>query len=91
MKIKLHDGLIKLYGLVLVCVKNDSLFLYAAEFDSIKLDLVFTCKISEMQEVSYRKKLLSTVLTFSKDEEAFELDMDDWKRFSEIFEKGLIV
>ena len=86
-KIKLHDEPVKLYGMVLVCVKQDSLFLYVTEFNSTKLELTYTCKISEIQEISYRKKWFSTIFSFSKGEEIFELDMDDWKRFSEIFEK----
>lgn len=86
-KIKLYDELVKIYGLMLVCVKHDSLFLYAAEFDSTKLELMYTCKISEIKEISYKKKCLSTILTFSKDEETFKLDMDDWKRFAPVFGK----
>ena len=87
-KIKIQTDPVKLYGLVLVCVNHDSFYLYNTEFNSTKLELIYACKISEMQEISIKKKWLSTVLSFSKGEECFQLEMDDWNRFSDLFEKN---
>ena len=84
--IKMQAEPVKVYGLALVCVKGDSLYLYSAYFNSTKIELVYSCKIADMKNVSVKKKFFTTTLCFSKDEESFLLDMDDWKRFSDIFE-----
>ena len=84
--IKIQAAPVKLYGLVLVCVKNDGVFLYNTEYNSTDIALMYSCKIVEMEDVHIKKKMLSTVLCFSKGEEWFQLDLDDWKRFSGIFE-----
>ena len=85
-KIKIQIDPITLYALVLVCVNQDSFFLYNAEFNTTKLELMYSCKIAEMEGVQIKKKLLNTTLKFSKGEESFQLEMDDWKRFSDNFE-----
>ncbi len=85
-KIKIKMEPVKLYGLVLVIVRKDSLFLYNTKFNSTELELIHSCKIAEMEDVQVKKKLLSTTLYFSKGEEYFQLQMDDWKRFSTLFE-----
>lgn len=87
-KIKIQTDPVKLYGLVLVCVNHDSFCLYNTEFNSTNLEQIYACKLSEMQEINIKKKWLSTVLSFSKGEESFQLEMDDWKRFSRLFEKS---
>jgi len=84
--IKMQAEPIKVYGLALVCVKNDSVYLYNTEFNSTKIALVYSCKIAVMENVSIKKKFFTTTLCFSKDEDSFLLEMDDWKRFSDIFE-----
>lgn len=83
---KIQAEPVKLYGLVLVCVKIDGLYLYNAEYNSTKITLMYSCKIADMENIRIKKKLLSTTLCFSKGEESFLLEMDDWKRFSDIFE-----
>ena len=84
-KIKINTEPVKLYALVLVSVKRDSLFLYNTEYNSVNLELIYSCKITEMENIQIKRKLLSTVLCFSKGEEDFHLQMDDWKRFSGLF------
>ena len=84
-KIKIKKEPIKLYGLVLVTVKHDWFFLYNTEYNSTKLELFYSCKIAEMENVQIHKKLITTILCFSNGEEYFQLEMDDWKRFSNIF------
>ena len=88
-KIVIKIDPVTIYGLVLVCVNHDTFFLYFAEFNKTDLKLVYECKLSEMENVCVKKILfgLRTKLSFSKGKESFELEMDDWKRFSEIFEK----
>ena len=85
---KMREALIKLYGMVLVCVNTDSLLLYYAEFNSADMGLIYSCKISEMQNVRVKKIFfgLRRVLSFSIGEENFKLEMDNWKCFSRIFE-----
>ena len=85
-RIKIQTEPVSLYALVLVCVKQDRLFLYNAEYNSTKLELMYSCKVTEMEDIQINKKLLNTRLSFSKGEESFQLEMDDWKRFAEIFE-----
>lgn len=85
-KIKIKAEPVKLYGLVLVSVYQDCLFLYNTEYNSIELELMYSCKIAEMEDVRIKKKFLSTIFCFSRGEEYFQLEMDDWKRFSNIFE-----
>ena len=84
-KIKMQTEPVSLYALVLVCVKQDRLFVYNTEYNSTKLELMYSCRIAEMEAVQIKKKLLATTLIFSKGEECFQLEMDDWKRFSDIF------
>ena len=84
-KIKIKTEPVTLYGIVLVSVNQEGLFLYNTEYNSTKLELIYSCKIAEMEEVQIKKKLLTTVLSFSKGEERFWLEMDDWKRFSAVF------
>lgn len=84
--IRMQAEPVKLFGLVLVCVNQDSLFLYNTEYNSTNIAVIYSCKIAEMEDVRIKKKLLSTRLSFSKGEEWFQLDLDDWKRFSDIFE-----
>jgi len=83
-KIKIQEAPVKLYGLTLVCVNLDSLFLYNAEYNSTDIALMYSCKISEMENVQIKTKLLNTSLSFSKGEESFQLEMDDWRRFSDV-------
>lgn len=87
-KMKMRDALIKLYGMVLVCVNTDSLLLYYTEYNSTEMGLMYSCKISEMQNVRVKKIFfgLRRVLSFSIEEEYFKLEMDGWKRFSKVFE-----
>ena len=86
---KLQEEPVKLYGLALVCINHDTLFLYNAERNSTALELGYTCKLSEMQDVCVKKIYfgLRRILSFSKGEEHFQLEMDEWKRFAEVFEK----
>lgn len=85
--IKLQEDPVKLYGLTLVCISQDDLVLYNTEINSTKLDRIYTCKISEMKNVRVKKIFcgLRKVLSFSKGEESFQLEMDEWKRFSDVF------
>ena len=83
--VELQDNIFR--GLVLVCVKGNDLFLYAAEFNTTRLDLFYSCALSEMQNVSIKKRAFSTRLSFQKDAERVRLDLDDWKRFERLFEE----
>ena len=75
------------YGSALVCAKGDDFFIYNAEFNSTKMELYYTCKISEMRNVVLKKKnLLFARIYFERDKDWFQLDLDDWKRFSDIWE-----
>ena len=85
MKIKMNNELVQLYGMVLACVKHESFFIYATEFNSTKMELTYSCEISDMEDIVLNKKMLSTKLCFVIGEAKFELDMDDWKRFAVIF------
>lgn len=86
--LKTSEGFVKQYGLTLVCIKQDTLFLYSTEINSNKLDLKYTCKLYELENVSVKKIFfgLRRVLSFSKGKEHFQLEMDEWKNFSEVFE-----
>lgn len=75
-----------LYGAVLVCVNCDDFFVYIAEFNSTKIELFYTCKISEMENIIIKKKCLCTRVCFNIKEDWFQLDMDDWKRFMSVLE-----
>lgn len=75
-----------LYGLVLVCVENDNFYLYITEFNSTKIEPFYTCKVYEMKNVCLKKKWLSMRFSFTKNTDCIQLDMDDWKRFSCVFE-----
>ena len=78
-----------LYGMVLVCVKQDNFYLYDAGFNSTNIELFYQCKISEMKEITLKKKYLSVRLSFTRDADSIRLDMDDWKRFSSVFVLGV--
>lgn len=86
MKINVNGELVKLYGMGLVCIKHDRFFVYNAEFNSTKMELVYSCRISEMQDVIFKKRWFSTNFCFVRGEEKINLDMDDWKRFASVFE-----
>ena len=86
MKVNVNGELVKLYGMGLVCIKHDSFFVYNAEFNCVKMELVYSCKISEMQNIALKKTWHSTKFYFVRGEETFDLDMDDWKRFAPVFE-----
>ena len=75
-----------LYGLVLVCIKNDVLYIYVTKFNSTMLDLFYVCHITKMQRICLDKKLLSMKFSFTCDLDSFHLEMDDWKRFSCVFD-----
>ena len=62
------------YGLALVCVKGEELFIYNTEYNSTALELIYSCNI------------FATRLSFTNTEDSFVLDMDDWKRFFRVFE-----
>lgn len=76
---------ITIYGMSLVCVKETKLFIYEAAFNSTELALLYSCTIDEMKDVKITKKLASVRLSFSTSNAKFDLDLDDWKRFSVIF------
>ena len=82
-----QEGIKRQYGFALVCVNQDELFIYDTEINSNKLDLKYKSKITELEKVNVKKIFwgLRTVLSFSKGEEYFELEMDEWKRFSALF------
>lgn len=84
MKVNVNGELVKLYGMGLVCIKHDSFFVYNTEFNSTKMELVYSCKISEMQDITIKQKWFSTKFDFVRGEEKFNLDMDDWKRFAPV-------
>ena len=86
MKVNVNGELVKLYGMGLVCIKHDSFFVYNTEFNSTKMELVYSCKISEMQDITIKQKWFSTKFDFVRGEEKFNLDMDDWKRFAPVIE-----
>lgn len=87
LKGKISDKDENVYGSALVCVKGDDFFIYNAEFNSIKMELYYTCKISEMKNVVLKKKNpFFTRVCFERDKDWFQLDLDDWKRFSDIWE-----
>ena len=74
------------YGLALVCVKGGGLLIYNTEYNSTELELFYSCNLSDMQSISIEKKMLTTRLSFVIGENSFRLDMDDWKRFSDVLE-----
>lgn len=76
----------KVYGMALVCVKGGELFIYNSEYNSTELQLFYSCSISDMQSFSTEEKMLTTRLSFMIGENSFRLDMDDWKRFSDVFQ-----
>lgn len=76
---------IKLYGLVLVCVNQEELFLYNTEYNSTKLELMYSCRIDSLDNIHIKKKVFSTRLSFSKGQEDFQLEIDDWKLFAKVF------
>ena len=91
MVVKLYNEPIKLCSLVtMVCIKHNDFYLYSVDMNS-KYDpayaLTYTCNLSEMEEVSVRKKCLSIVLSFSKGDESFELEVNpnQWSRLAPIF------
>ena len=86
MKAKLASEKEFLYGAILVCVKDGDFFLYIGEFNSIKIKLFYMCKISEMKNIVIKKKCFCTRVCFNIQEEWFQLDMDDGKRFMCVFE-----
>ena len=86
MKVNINGELVKLYGMGLVCIKDDSFFVYNTEFNSTKMELVYSCKISEMQNIAFEKKWHSTKFNFVRGDEILDLDMDDWKPFAPVFE-----
>ena len=88
-KIKMNNELVQLYGLVLACVKHESFFIYATEFNSTKMELTYACEISDMKDIVLKKKILSTKFSFVIGEEKFELDMDDWNRFALLFQTSI--
>lgn len=85
-KLSMGETTETLYGLVLVCVKKDGFYVYITEFNSTKLELFYTCKIHEMNNIYLKKKWLFTRLTFTKNTDCIQLDMDGWKRFFSIFQ-----
>ena len=85
-RIKIQTEPIKIYGMPLVCVNQDRLFLYDNAYNTPEVRLFYSCKIDEMEDVRVKKALLRTTLSFSKGEESFELEMDEWKRFATVFE-----
>lgn len=87
--IKLQEEPVKLYAFALVCINQDALFIYNTELNSTKLELNYTCKLSEMRDVTVKKIFFGVrwMLSFSRGEEKFQLEMDEWKRFSTIFER----
>lgn len=84
-QMKAHAFSLNAFGLVLICVNDGKLFIYNAEYNSTELELFYSCSICDIQNVSIKKKLLSTSLSFVNGEDSFRLVMDDWKRFSNIF------
>ncbi|MBO5097993.1 MAG: hypothetical protein J6B96_06745 [Agathobacter sp.] len=84
--IKTQAEPVTLYGLTLVCINQDDFFLYNAEYNSTNVELFYSCKLAEMKGIRIKKNLLSATLSFSKGDESFKLEMDDWKRFSALFE-----
>lgn len=74
------------YGLALVCVKGEELFIYNTEYNSTELELFYSCNISDLKCIVTEKKFFATRLTFMVDEDSFRLDMDEWKRFFRVFE-----
>lgn len=88
-KIKMNSEVVQLYGMVLVCVKHESFFIYSTEFNSTQMELTYSCKLSEMEEIVFKKHIFSTKLFFVKGEEKFELDMDDWNRFASLFQTSI--
>ena len=76
----------KVYGLALVCVKGEELFIYNTEYNSTELELFYSCNLSDLKSIGAEKKLLATRLTFMVDEDSFRLDMDEWKRFISVLE-----
>ena len=74
------------YGLALVCVKGEELFIYNTEYNSTALELIYSCNICDMKNIGIKRKLFATRLSFTNTEDSFVLDMDDWKRFFRVFE-----
>lgn len=73
-----------IYGMVLVCIKGEYIYMYITEFNSTKLNLLYLCNINKIKDVKLNKKLLSMRFTFKAGSDSFQLDMDDWKRFSSV-------
>ncbi len=79
----------KVYGLALVCVKGEELFIYNTEYNSTELELFYSCNLSDLKSIGAEKKLLATRLSFMINADSFILDMDDRKRFLSVFEGEL--
>ena len=69
-------------GLVLGCVKGETLFLYETYYNTTELKLIYTCDIQEMCDKQVKSGLFTTRFTFICGGKVFRLDMDDWKRFA---------
>ncbi len=77
------------YGLALVCVKGGELLIYNSEYNSTELELFYSCNLGDLQNFKADKKLLVVRIFFMIGEDSFRLDIDDWKRFSSVFEGEL--
>lgn len=88
-KMKFIEEPVEIYGLTLVCVNQEELFLYGTEVNSTDLKLVWKTHISEIENISTKKIFfgLRTKLFFSKGVENFEFEMSEWKRFEAIFQE----
>ena len=82
MKASSDNDLNSYYGLVLVCIKLDRLFIFVSRFNDVELELFCSCAISEMKCIRTKKGWMSTRLSFSVDNRHIQLDLDDWKRLS---------
>ena len=67
-------------------MNHDELFLYDNAYNTPEVSLFYSCRIGEMEDVHIKKNLRRTALSFSYGDESFKLEMDDWKRFSALFE-----
>jgi len=88
-QVKAYVSSQNIYGLALVCIKDGELFIYNTEYNSTEFELFYSCKISDLKCIVAEKKLFATRLTFMVVEDSFRLDMDEWKRFSSVFEGEL--
>lgn len=82
-KVELYGDYLTFYGLVLVCIKEDTFYIYTTQGGgSTNLTFHRSFKISEINKVELKKNVHLMRFGFTINEDYYQLDMDDWERFS---------